>query len=151
MLFSYGFAVLLEDFNEIRGLEKGWRRKFGLWHGNFIYVLQDFPLKAFFERRWIAYEALYEETDVMQAVLDQELVNPVVTRRPEENGRKVGFFASVFGCWHKRLSKPISDKNSTYQVCVECGARRRYDMNDFSPKGRFYYPPMQDVRTQLGA
>jgi|SwirhisoilCB2_FD_contig_31_6294546_length_314_multi_3_in_0_out_0_1 hypothetical protein len=87
----------------------------------------------------------------MQAVLEQELVNTVVTPRPEENGKKVGFLASVFGCWHKHLSKPISDKNTTYQVCAECGARRRYDMDDFRPKGHFYYPARADVRTQLGA
>ncbi|HEY2867363.1 MAG TPA: hypothetical protein VGJ02_09745 [Pyrinomonadaceae bacterium] len=87
----------------------------------------------------------------MQAVLEQELVNSVAARQPEENGKKMGFFASVFGCWHKRLSKPVSDRSSTYQVCVECGARRNYDMDDFRPRGRFYYPPSADIRTQLGA
>jgi hypothetical protein len=87
----------------------------------------------------------------MQAVLEQELVNPVVTRLPEENGRKVGIFASVFGCWHKRLSRPMSDRSSTYQVCTECGARRRFDMEEFKAKGRFYYPPKTSVQAQLGA
>jgi hypothetical protein len=87
----------------------------------------------------------------MQAVLEQELVNPVVARQPEIDGRKVSVLASLFGCWHKHLSRPISDKHSTYQVCAECGARRRYDTDEFRPKGRFYYPPRSDVRTQLGA
>jgi len=87
----------------------------------------------------------------MQAVLEQELVNPVVARQPEENGRKVGLLASVFGCWHKHLSRPISDRISTYQVCAECGARRRFDMDEFKPQGRFYYPHSASIQTQLGA
>ena len=87
----------------------------------------------------------------MQAVFEQELVNPVVARQPDENGRKVGILASVFGCWHKHISRPISDRNSTYQVCAECGARRRFDMDEFKAKGRFYYPRSAGVHAQLGS
>jgi hypothetical protein len=82
----------------------------------------------------------------MQAVLEQELVKPVITREPADFGRKVGFFTSLFGCWHKRLSRPMSDKSSTYQVCAECGARRRFDTEEFMAKGPFYYPPSADAR-----
>jgi hypothetical protein len=84
----------------------------------------------------------------MQAVLEQKLVKPVIAREPEAFGRKVSFLASLFGCWHKRLSRPMSDRNSTYQVCAECGARRRFDPEEFRAKGPFYYPSSVDTRLQ---
>ena len=84
----------------------------------------------------------------MQAVLEQELVKPVIVREPVEFGKKVGFLTSLFGCWHKHLSRPMSDKNTTYQVCAECGARRRFDPEEFTAKGSFYYPPSVDARPQ---
>jgi len=77
----------------------------------------------------------------MQAVLEQKLVvGPVVTRRSNKRVKKVGFFGALFGCWHKRLTRPISDKESTYQSCVECGARRQVDAANFKAFGPFYYP-----------
>ena len=76
----------------------------------------------------------------MQAVIQQDLVNPVIVRKPDGIGRKIGLFGSIFGCWHKRLTKPMSDRNTTYQACVECGARRRYDAAEFRARGPFYYP-----------
>ena len=77
----------------------------------------------------------------MQAVLEQKLVTgPVVARRSDERVKKIGFFGTVFGCWHKRLTRPISDKHSTYQSCVECGARRKVDAENFRAFGSFYYP-----------
>jgi hypothetical protein len=83
----------------------------------------------------------------MQAVIEQELVKPVIVRTPEYFGRKVGFIASLFGCWHKHLSKPMSDKNTTYQACAECGARRCFDPDEFKAKGPFYYPLSADAAT----
>ena len=77
----------------------------------------------------------------MQAVLEQKLITgPVTTTRSEEKMRKIGLFGSLFGCWHKRLTRPISDNRSTYQTCVECGARRRFDTENFTASGPFYYP-----------
>jgi hypothetical protein len=77
----------------------------------------------------------------MQAVLEQKLIaGPLVSTRSDERIRKIGFFGAVFGCWHKRLTRPISDNESTYQSCVECGARRRFDTESYSASGPFYYP-----------
>jgi hypothetical protein len=77
----------------------------------------------------------------MQAVLEQKLIaGPLVSTRSDDRIRKIGFFGAVFGCWHKRLTRPISDKESTYQSCVECGARRRFDTESYSASGPFYYP-----------
>ena len=34
----------------------------------------------------------------------------------------------------------MSDHQSTYQACVECGARRQVDTQNFKAFGPFYYP-----------
>jgi hypothetical protein len=77
----------------------------------------------------------------MQAVLEQNLItSPSAAKRSDERMKTIGFLGSLFGCWHKRLTRPISDKASTYQSCVECGARRRFDTENYAPSGPFYYP-----------
>jgi hypothetical protein len=77
----------------------------------------------------------------MEAVFEQKLISgPVVSTRSDERIRKIGFLGAVFGCWHKRLTRPISDNESTYQTCVECGARRRFDTDSYTAFGPFYYP-----------
>ena len=77
----------------------------------------------------------------MQAVLEQNLITtPAATQQPDNTKNKIGFFGSVFGCWHPRLTRPMSDRQSTYQACVECGARRQVDTQNFKAFGPFYYP-----------
>lgn len=46
----------------------------------------------------------------------------------------------VFGCWHRKLSLPFTRGDETYQTCISCGARRRYDMDQWTAVGDFYYP-----------
>ena len=77
----------------------------------------------------------------MQAVLEQKLITvPVERRGPNEKIKKVGFLSTLFGCWHPRLTRPITDRTSTYQSCVKCGARREFDTEAYEHKGSFYYP-----------
>jgi hypothetical protein len=86
----------------------------------------------------------------MQAVLEQELMTgPIAVKAANEKIRKVGLFSSLFGCWHPRLTRPISDNDSTYQTCVECGARRLFDTDTFTPTGSFYYPAKIDPNQAL--
>jgi len=41
----------------------------------------------------------------MQAVLEQNLITtPAATQQPDNTKNKIGFFGSVFGCWHPRLT-----------------------------------------------
>ena len=78
----------------------------------------------------------------MQGVLEQNrIAAALINRTSGAFGEKIGFMASVFGCWHKRLTRPISDKNSSYRACLECGARKMFDTEDFRTSGPFYYPP----------
>jgi hypothetical protein len=46
----------------------------------------------------------------------------------------------VFGCWHLKLSLPFTRGDETYQTCISCGARRRFDLDRWTAVGSFYYP-----------
>jgi len=77
----------------------------------------------------------------MQAVIERDLLTRPIIRKDKNKGmKKVGFFGTLFGCWHPRLTRPISDNVSTYQTCVECGARRQVDAENFKAFGPYYYP-----------
>ena len=78
----------------------------------------------------------------MQLILEQNLLaeNSVVHRAYPKD-RKIGFFASLFGCWHKRLTRPFTTDKDTYMACLECGARKRVDTKSFKVSRAFYYPP----------
>jgi hypothetical protein len=43
-------------------------------------------------------------------------------------------------CWHLKLSLPFTRGDETYQTCVSCGARRRFDLDQWTSVGGFYYP-----------
>jgi hypothetical protein len=78
----------------------------------------------------------------MQLILEQNLpVANVVKHRAEHAERKIGLFASIFGCWHKRLTRPFTTDRNTYMACVECGARKKVDAKNFKVSRAFYYPP----------
>ena len=53
---------------------------------------------------------------------------------------KQGFIKWLFGCWHTRMSKPVTVANTTFCYCKDCGLRREYDFETFQPKGAFYSP-----------
>jgi len=79
---------------------------------------------------------------IMQSVLEQNrIAASLVNRTRGSFGEKIGFMASIFGCWHKRLTRPISDRSGSYRACLECGARKKFDTEDFRTSGPFYYPP----------
>src|SRR6185295_14695944 len=62
---------------------------------------------------------------------------------PFESGRLAQIRSRVrrvFGCWHLKLSLPFTRGNETYQTCISCGARRRFDLDQWTSVGGFYYP-----------
>ena len=54
-------------------------------------------------------------------------------------------FRRLFGCWHLKLSLPFTRGNETYRTCVTCGARRRFDLDQWIMVGGFYYPEQNSV------
>ena len=53
---------------------------------------------------------------------------------------KIGFWARLFGCRHKRMSShPITTGGESYRICIKCGARRKFDLKTFQMHGEFYF------------
>ena len=46
----------------------------------------------------------------------------------------------LFGCWHREMSRPFSRRGEAYRTCVACGARRRFDLEQWEMVGSFYHP-----------
>ena len=80
----------------------------------------------------------------MQGILEQNLtVERVIDKNvdsPKTDGIKIGLMGIIFGCWHKDLSRPFTNKKVSYRVCTECGARKKFDTKNFKTLGRFYFP-----------
>ena len=79
----------------------------------------------------------------MQRILDQkQIAEKIINRTKGAFGAKIGIFGKVFGCWHKRLSRPFTTNvKESYRVCLECGARKHFDAQTLETKGSFHYPP----------
>lgn len=78
----------------------------------------------------------------MQTFLEQNLIAAAVIDRTNGSfGRKIGVFGKLFGCWHKELSRPFTNKKGSYRTCLICGARKEFDTKSFKTLGTFYYPP----------
>ncbi|MFZ1700094.1 MAG: hypothetical protein WBO10_09555 [Pyrinomonadaceae bacterium] len=83
----------------------------------------------------------------MQKILELSLTTERVLDRNDDSSRKrVGLMASLFGCWHKDLSRPFTTKQGSYRVCTDCGARRMFDTKSFKTLGKFYYTPFGNAR-----
>jgi hypothetical protein len=48
------------------------------------------------------------------------------------------FLATLFGCWHRRMSWPITRDGQTYRACLKCGVRRNFDTKTWKTFGSFY-------------
>ena len=82
----------------------------------------------------------------MQAVFGTNLTAERITNRSDDSlGRPIGIISSLFGCWHKVLSRPFGNGKLSYRVCMDCGARRKFDTTSFKTLGR-YYTPLGDTR-----
>lgn len=51
---------------------------------------------------------------------------------------KQSFLKRLFGCWHSRMSKPVTIDKRTFCYCKDCGLRRRFDTKSFRLEGAFY-------------
>jgi hypothetical protein len=77
----------------------------------------------------------------MQAVLSQNYVSTKNRKSDGSFGEKIGIFASLFGCWHKELSRPFTTDRVSYRACLECGARQKFDAEQLKTTRKFFYPP----------
>lgn len=78
----------------------------------------------------------------MRKVLEQNrIATETINRTNGAFGEKIGLMSKIFGCWHKQLSRPFTNRKSSYRVCLNCGARKRFDTDNLKTFGPFYYPP----------
>src|SRR5262245_21210320 len=45
----------------------------------------------------------------------------------------------LLGCWHRNLSRPFTRDDETYRACLDCGARRRFDLTSWRISGPFFF------------
>ncbi|MEJ7849179.1 MAG: hypothetical protein WKF92_13940 [Pyrinomonadaceae bacterium] len=79
----------------------------------------------------------------MQYILDlnKNLAAVAKAVRSEDAfGKKIGIFGKLFGCWHKNLTRPFTNDKLSYQACLDCGARRKFDLSSFKVSRAFYFP-----------
>jgi len=61
-----------------------------------------------------------------------------ITNNP--SGGAIGDWINrLFGCWHKQMSRPFSSQGQTYRSCLDCGARRQFNVKRWEMQGNFYY------------
>ena len=79
----------------------------------------------------------------MQGVLEQDKIAESIGSESNDQkfGEKIGFLGSLFGCWHKSLSRPFTIGNDSYCACLDCGARKPFDPQTLKIHGSFHYPP----------
>ena len=78
----------------------------------------------------------------MEAIVERSGLEPWAS----ESGRLAPIkkiLKRAFGCWHLKLSRPFTRGDETYQTCISCGARRRFDLDRWTSVGGFYYPKKQ--------
>jgi hypothetical protein len=63
--------------------------------------------------------------------------------RPVEAARLgralAGWLTRLFGCWHTEMSRPFTLRSGSARVCLDCGARRRFDTVRWEMVGAYYY------------
>lgn len=78
----------------------------------------------------------------MQGVFEQNrIAESIIDRTKGAFGGKIGIFGQLFGCWHRQLSRPFTNKDGSYRACLSCGARKHYNTEMLKTVGAFYYPP----------
>jgi hypothetical protein len=49
------------------------------------------------------------------------------------------FPLSLFwSCWHRKMSRPFTRDGQTYRVCLKCGVRRAFDLQNWKTQGGYY-------------
>jgi hypothetical protein len=93
-------------------------------------------------REWSRYVCCNNEkreVAIVEAVLEQTRIDE--SRFTTDRLSRVNnILRRVLGCWHRHMSLPFTRGNETYRTCVNCGARRRFDLDQWKVVGSFYRP-----------
>jgi len=78
----------------------------------------------------------------MQGISEQnKIAESIINQTRNVFGNKIGLFVTLFGCWHKELSRPFTIGQDSYRACLDCGARKQFDTENLRTFGAFHYPP----------
>lgn len=56
-------------------------------------------------------------------------------------GQRISLIATLFGCWHRNVSRPFANENIAYRSCLQCGAIKQFNADTMKTVGTFYFPP----------
>lgn len=99
----------------------------------------------FFHQAFSRFEESIKERDlVMEQVVEQVGVDIWALISERFAQIKKGL-RRLFGCWHLKMSLPFTRGPETYRTCVTCGARRRFDLDQWTIVGGFYYPKNENL------
>jgi hypothetical protein len=67
-------------------------------------------------------------------------ISPVVDKTAGKSYTRIfgTAIARLFGCRHRKLSRPFTGGEQTYIACLTCGMRRAFDPEMWTPYGSFY-------------
>ena len=51
----------------------------------------------------------------------------------------------LFGCRHRNMSPPFTGGEETYRSCMNCGARRLFNVGRGKMTGAYYYAPLSSL------
>ena len=68
----------------------------------------------------------------------QPAVANYTERRPGFDMAMDRLFTTIFGCSHRRLSRPFTSQGTTYRTCLKCGMHRDFDLRTWKTFGPYH-------------
>jgi hypothetical protein len=80
------------------------------------------------------------QADKNIAVQDKDRTDtPLLTAIPNR------WLTRLFGCRHRNMSPPFTAGEETYRSCMNCGARRLFNVERGGMTGAYYYAPVSSL------
>lgn len=81
----------------------------------------------------------------MQAVNNMEAQGGGRTGLPLQTASLNHWLTRLFGCRHRNMSPPFTGGDETYCCCMNCGARRLFNVERGKLSGAYYYAPLSSL------
>jgi hypothetical protein len=78
----------------------------------------------------------------MQAVKNIAAQDEGRTDSPLQKANPIRWLTRLFGCRHRNMSPPFTGGEETYRSCMNCGARRLFNVGRGKMTGTYYYAPV---------
>ncbi len=64
---------------------------------------------------------------------------------PSQTAVPNSWLTRLFGCRHRNMSPPFTGGEETYRSCMNCGARRLFNVERGRMTGSYYYAPLSGL------